>query len=182
VSRAQTGIRVWLDNHRQPDDPWVWVKSPDDAIRLLEQENVTLISFDHDLGFEGERESTGYQMLLSIEEAVALPGPRPAADAWPIGQPAGTRAAAARHRSHPPPPGRPPVTIRGPDMLKGGLPAHLPSAAATSRPVATPSSGSPITTVIKPRPAQRQRPPALKSAADWKRQLANVRPRLRIVR
>lgn len=29
---------------RQPDDSWVWVKTPEEAIRLLEQGNVVCIS------------------------------------------------------------------------------------------------------------------------------------------
>jgi Cyclic-phosphate processing Receiver domain len=50
------------------------VKTPEDAIRLLEGGNVSCMSFDHDLGFDGERELSGYEVLLWIEEAVALRG------------------------------------------------------------------------------------------------------------
>lgn len=44
------------------------------GIALLESADVKLISFDHDLGFDGETELSGYTVLLWIEEAVALRG------------------------------------------------------------------------------------------------------------
>lgn len=48
------------------------------AITLLETGDVELISLDHDLGHdENGDEMTGYQVLLWIEEAVALRGLRP---------------------------------------------------------------------------------------------------------
>jgi hypothetical protein len=67
--------RIWLDDLRDPpDETWLWVKTPSEAIRLLELGTVAEISFDHDLGFDGKREMTGYEVLLWIEEAVALHG------------------------------------------------------------------------------------------------------------
>lgn len=71
-------MKVWLDDRRlAPDETWTWVKTPHAAIALLESAEVELISFDHDLGFDGETELTGYEVLLWIEEAVALRGFEP---------------------------------------------------------------------------------------------------------
>jgi hypothetical protein len=71
-------VKLWLDDKRTPPDgSWRWVTTPDAAIELLEENEVGLISFDHDLGFEGERELSGYTVLLWIEEAVALRGYEP---------------------------------------------------------------------------------------------------------
>lgn len=71
-------MKMWLDDRRPAaDDTWTWVTTPRAAISLLESAEVELISFDHDLGFDGETELTGYEVLLWIEEAVALRGFRP---------------------------------------------------------------------------------------------------------
>jgi hypothetical protein len=54
-------MKVWLDDERDPSDPkiieyfgstpdMVWVKTPWDAIKLLETGEVTWISLDNDLG------------------------------------------------------------------------------------------------------------------------------------
>lgn len=54
-------MKLWLDDERDPKDPLIqhqfgangdeiWVKTPYDAIRLLETHQVTSISLDHDLG------------------------------------------------------------------------------------------------------------------------------------
>lgn len=48
---------------------------PDEAIALLETGTVTEISLDHDLGDDAR--GTGYDVVLWIEEAVALRGFRP---------------------------------------------------------------------------------------------------------
>jgi hypothetical protein len=65
---------VWLDDRREPwgDEPWVWVKTPSEAIALLESGDVEAISLDHDLGlFDDEGgEQTGNDVLLWIEEQV----------------------------------------------------------------------------------------------------------------
>lgn len=66
-------IKIWVDDLRPaPDDSWTAVTTPSAAIALLETGEVEVISFDHDLGFDGEKELTGYQVLLWIEEAVVL--------------------------------------------------------------------------------------------------------------
>src|SRR6267378_187556 len=72
-------MKVWLDDRRPPppDSTWTWVKLPEDAIKLLETEEVEVISFDHDLGIIDGEELTGYTVVLWIEEAVALRGYTP---------------------------------------------------------------------------------------------------------
>jgi hypothetical protein len=68
-------LKVWLDDVRAPEPDWVWVKTPDAAIELLETGEVEEISLDHDLGFdESGAERTGYEVVLWVEEAVALRG------------------------------------------------------------------------------------------------------------
>ena len=57
-----------------PDETWTAVTTPVEAIRLLETGAVEVISFDHDLGFEDDVELSGYEVLLWVEEAVALHG------------------------------------------------------------------------------------------------------------
>lgn len=68
-------MKVYLDDERVTPDGWTRVFWPDEAISLLEQGNVTEISLDHDLG-DDER-GTGYDVLLWIEEAVAVRGFNP---------------------------------------------------------------------------------------------------------
>jgi hypothetical protein len=76
-------LKVWLDDRRAPrPDPetWVWVKTPAEAIELLATGEVAELSLDHDLGLlEGERELTGYDVVVWIEEAVATRGFAPPA-------------------------------------------------------------------------------------------------------
>ena len=74
-------MKVWLDDLRQPyPDPenWVWVRTPDEAIALLETGEVCEISLDHDLGLEeGGRELTGYDVVTWMERAVVTEGFEP---------------------------------------------------------------------------------------------------------
>lgn len=63
-------IRVFLDDERTTPDGWVRVYWPKEAIELLEAGTVAELSLDHDLG-DDER-GTGYDVVLWIEEAVAL--------------------------------------------------------------------------------------------------------------
>jgi len=66
-------MKVFLDDRRPaPDETWVLVTTPRAAISLLETGEVEMISFDHDLGYEEDRELTGNEVLLWIEEAAAL--------------------------------------------------------------------------------------------------------------
>ena len=65
-------MRVWLDDLREAPPGWVRVRTPEEAIALLETGDVTEISLDHDLGLlDGERERTGYDVLLWLEREVA---------------------------------------------------------------------------------------------------------------
>ena len=44
-------VKLWIDDIRvPPDDSWYWVKTAKDAIKVIEQCDVRVISFDHDLG------------------------------------------------------------------------------------------------------------------------------------
>ena len=69
------GVRLWLDDVRNPRDKliqqnygalpgMVWAKTVGEAISVLEQGNVTYLSFDHDLGTP----ETGYDLAKYIEE------------------------------------------------------------------------------------------------------------------
>ena len=68
-------MRVYLDDERQTPAGWVRVFWPDEAIALLEAGGVTELSLDHDLG--DDLRGTGYDVVLWIEEAVALRGFKP---------------------------------------------------------------------------------------------------------
>jgi hypothetical protein len=71
-------VKVWLDDRRPPhpdSESWVWVRTPEEAIELLRAGDVVELSLDHDLGLlGGEREPTGYDVILWMEEAVATRG------------------------------------------------------------------------------------------------------------
>lgn len=69
-------MKIWLDDERDPtkkiwqdeknaEPDMVWVKDPEEAIRLLKSGVVTLISLDHDLGTT----LTGYDVAKFIEES-----------------------------------------------------------------------------------------------------------------
>lgn len=58
-------IRLYLDDERVCPKGWLHVKTADEAISVLNAENVSEISLDHDLGMS----KTGYDVLLWIEEA-----------------------------------------------------------------------------------------------------------------
>ena len=68
-------MRVFLDDERPTPEGWVRVWWPDEAIALLEGGEVTELSLDHDLGDDAR--GTGYDVVLWIEEAVALRGFKP---------------------------------------------------------------------------------------------------------
>ncbi|WP_038487633.1 cyclic-phosphate processing receiver domain-containing protein [Janthinobacterium agaricidamnosum] len=63
-------MKVYLDDERNTPDGWIRVYWPDEAISLLAAGGVNEISLDHDLG-DDER-GTGYDVVLWLEEAVAL--------------------------------------------------------------------------------------------------------------
>ena len=63
-------MRVFLDDSRPPPEGWIRVYWPNEAISLLRSGLVNEISLDHDLG--DDKRGTGYDVILWIEEAVAL--------------------------------------------------------------------------------------------------------------
>ena len=63
-------MKVFLDDMRTPPEGWVLVFWPEEAIVLLRTGEVTDLSLDHDLG--DDVRGTGYDVLLWLEEAVAL--------------------------------------------------------------------------------------------------------------
>ena len=65
-------LRVYLDDERPAPPGWLRVHWPLEAIALLESGQVQEISLDHDLG--DDVRGTGYDVILWIEEAVALRG------------------------------------------------------------------------------------------------------------
>ncbi len=65
-------MRVYLDDERVTPNGWIRTYWPDEVIALLKTGNVRELSLDHDLG-DDER-GTGYDVVLWIEEAVALEG------------------------------------------------------------------------------------------------------------
>jgi hypothetical protein len=65
-------MRVYLDDERVTPDGWTRTFWPDEVIALLKTGEVSELSLDHDLG-DDER-GTGYDVVLWIEEAVALEG------------------------------------------------------------------------------------------------------------
>ncbi len=68
-------MKLYLDDERPTPAGWIGVKWPDEAIAYLETGSVTDLSLDHDLG-DDER-GTGNDVVLWLEEAVALRGFRP---------------------------------------------------------------------------------------------------------
>ena len=63
-------MKVYLDDERIAPAGWVQVSWPDEAIKLLQAGAVTHLSLDHDLG--DDQQGTGYDVLLWIEQEVAL--------------------------------------------------------------------------------------------------------------
>lgn len=68
-------MKVYLDDERTTPDGWVRVYWPDEAIDLLSAGGVVELSLDHDLGDDAR--GTGYDVVLWVEEAVALRGFNP---------------------------------------------------------------------------------------------------------
>ncbi|MFL6658149.1 MAG: cyclic-phosphate processing receiver domain-containing protein [Massilia sp.] len=65
-------MKVYLDDERATPDGWVRAYWPDEVIALLETGQVRELSLDHDLG--DDVRGTGYDVVLWVEEAVALRG------------------------------------------------------------------------------------------------------------
>jgi hypothetical protein len=62
-------MKVYLDDERTAPEGWVQVKTPAQAIALLETGEVSHLSLDHDLG-DDEGIGTGYDVVLWMEERV----------------------------------------------------------------------------------------------------------------
>lgn len=72
-------VWVYLDDVRPiPEPGWTLVRWPDEAIELLKGGNVTRLSLDHDLGDDDH--GTGYDVLVWLEEQVAMHGFVPPAE------------------------------------------------------------------------------------------------------
>lgn len=68
-------MKIYLDDERQTPDGWVRAYWPSEVISLLKVEHVTEVSLDHDLGDDDR--GTGYDVILWIEEAIAVHGFKP---------------------------------------------------------------------------------------------------------
>jgi hypothetical protein len=65
-------MKVWLDDERPAPPGWRRCRTPREVIELLMTGDVTELSLDHDLGLiVAERERTGYDVLLWLEQEVA---------------------------------------------------------------------------------------------------------------
>ncbi|MEM7474156.1 MAG: cyclic-phosphate processing receiver domain-containing protein [Planctomycetota bacterium] len=62
-------MKVYFDDERETPEGWVRVYWPDEAIEMLQSENATELSLDHDLGDDSR--GTGYDVIKWIEEQVA---------------------------------------------------------------------------------------------------------------
>lgn len=65
-------MRIFLDDERATPEGWTRAYWPEEVIELLKAGGVEELSLDHDLG-DDER-GTGYDVVLWVEEAVALHG------------------------------------------------------------------------------------------------------------
>ena len=61
-------MKIWLDDrHVNFPDDYIWIKSPELLVQMLQTEDVTHVSLDHDLGFA---HCEGYSVLAWIEKRV----------------------------------------------------------------------------------------------------------------
>ena len=67
-------MKLYVDDdleHRPTPEGWARVYTAEEAILMLEGDDVTEISLDHDLGdLDHDPEQTGYTVLLHIESKV----------------------------------------------------------------------------------------------------------------
>src|SRR5256885_763057 len=76
-------MKLWLDDLRPPWKygciGWEWAKTADEAIALLKSGKVIEASLDHDLSYEATlgqqstNETTGYDVVLWMEEHGVFP-------------------------------------------------------------------------------------------------------------
>ena len=64
-------MELWLDDVRKPPEygDYVWAKTAEEAIDLLQEGQVTFASLDHDLGFGG----SGYDVVCFMERTGIWP-------------------------------------------------------------------------------------------------------------
>lgn len=65
-------LKIYLDDVRVTPNGYTRCYWPEEVIELLKTGTVAEISLDHDLGFQGDKERSGYEVLLWIEEQVAI--------------------------------------------------------------------------------------------------------------
>ena len=64
-------MKLYLDDGRECPEGWSLVNTAEEAILILESNNVEEVSLDHDLGDKDhDPEQTGYTVLLHIESKV----------------------------------------------------------------------------------------------------------------
>ncbi len=68
-------MKVFLDDERSTPPGWIRAYWPSEVIELLRTGQVTDLSLDHDLG--DDQRGTGYDVVVWIEEEVALNGFHP---------------------------------------------------------------------------------------------------------
>lgn len=68
-------MKIYLDDERVAPEGWTQARWPQEVIEALQLGGVTHVSLDHDLGDDDR--GTGYDVLLWIEERVALHGFKP---------------------------------------------------------------------------------------------------------
>jgi hypothetical protein len=65
-------VKIYLDDARETPIGWTRAYWPDEVIAWLKTGTVEAVSLDHDLGDDAR--GTGYDVIVWIEEAVALRG------------------------------------------------------------------------------------------------------------
>lgn len=65
-------MKVYLDDERPCPPGWRLARWPAEVIELLQTQEVTDLSLDHDLGDDAR--GTGYDVIVWLEEAVATRG------------------------------------------------------------------------------------------------------------
>lgn len=70
-----TPVRLWLDDERPAPVGWIRCRWPNEVVWVLKNYKVSEVSLDHDLGDDAR--GTGYDVLVWLEQAVALDGFRP---------------------------------------------------------------------------------------------------------
>lgn len=63
-------VKLYLDDLRPVPEGWELVKTAKEAINFLKNNDVEIVSLDHDLGPDEAVVGTGYDVLLWIEEQV----------------------------------------------------------------------------------------------------------------